>query len=156
MRNCPNCGKFMEEWVNYCSWSCHVDQCKKEGFKEHLPNNLPVGCVTATGLMLEHEHGDHPDYKFPVTIEYCGPEENKPCWTFDGDKTTPAPELQEETHALIYCDGSVAITMYECCYAMWYLHRNEFGGGSLWNKGAWRLTEESLKEIRERYPEHHD
>lgn len=148
MKNCPNCGKFMEEWINYCSWPCHVDQCKKEGFKEILPNNLPVGCVTATGLMLEHEHGNHPDYKFPVTVEFIGKKpDDLPEWDHS---------YSDEIHALIYCDGSVAITMYECCYAMWYLRRNEFGGGSLWDKGEFRLKQGSLEKILERYPTHHE
>lgn len=153
MKQCISCGKFIEEYYNYCTWSCQIDDAKKSGGQAHLPNNLPVGCIRHDGAMLEHEHGDHPDYKFPVTIEYCGSEENTPYWSDGLGNKTDAPELQQETHALIYSDGAVAITMYECCYAMWYLYRNEFGGGSLWKKGEWRLTQDSLLKIRNLHPE---
>ena len=77
--------------------------------------------------MLEHEHGDHPNYQFPVDVEWIGPMDDAPfTWTDGEGKTesvTPAEfkNMAHETHALIYTDGVVAITLNECCYAMWHL-----------------------------------
>ena len=149
MNLCHFCHKEAPQYHNYCSWECHVNEAKANGGQTYLPNGLPVGCIRHDGNMYEHEHGDHPDYKFPVTIEFIGKKpEDLPEWDHS---------YSDETHALIYCDGWVAITMYEHCYAMWYLHRNEFGGGSLWGKkGEYRIKQESLDKIRERYPTHHD
>lgn len=104
--------------------------------------------------MLEHEHGDHPDYKFPVEVIYIGPEPEKKFGLVDSDgKEVPAPEgwIESETrqeHALIYSDNSVAITLYEHCYAMWYLRNGRFGGGALWDQSEWRLTDKSVLDIR--------
>ena len=91
--------------------------------------------------MLEHEHGDKPDYKFPVHVDFIG-------------DITSLDEVDKqhipygEDHALIYTDGSVALTMYEYCYAMWYVRDGRLGGGSLWNEKQWKLSEEALAKIR--------
>lgn len=93
------------------------------------PNGLPITCWRADAH-LEHEHADHPTYLFPVVAQIDGEE-----W---------------ETHALIYTDGGIAVTMYEYCYAAWYVRDGELMGGSLWEKGAIRLAPESLEKIRTR------
>jgi hypothetical protein len=53
-------------------------------------------------------------------------------------------EINESTfmphdEALIYCDGSIALTLYEGCYSIWRLKTGEFLHGSL-NSKNWRLT----------------
>jgi hypothetical protein len=61
-----------------------------------------------------HEHDNHPDYKFNVEV--------RSLWTDSGRPTElhiyAADSFEPEIHALIYCDDSIAITMYEHCYAM--------------------------------------
>lgn len=134
---CQNCGK-MNEGRNYCDWNCDVASAKKEGGLEILPNGLPIGCIRADGTMLEHEHGDHPTYKFPVTIEYRGVvPEDFPEWD-----TSYCPEL----HALIYEDGYIAVTLYECCYSIWSLNNGQWVGGRFGDKD-WYMTKESLEKI---------
>ncbi len=85
------------------------------------------------------EHGDHPDYKFPVDVY------------FGGKRPEVIPEdefyINEEQHAFIYTDGNIAVTMNECCYYMWRLS----DGSCLFNpfQKEWILKEESLKKIKE-------
>ncbi len=137
MKNCLFCGKETPfKSRNYCGWDCHVEEAKQNGGILHTPNGLPVKCIRHDGLMMECEHGDHPDYKFPIEVEYIGGEPE-----FDGFPT--------ETHALIYTDGSVAVSLYECCFAMWYLPSGTFGGGAIWGSGKYRITGESLAKIKE-------
>ena len=138
-RICPGCGKEPPRHGNYCTWECHVEATRKAGGREHLPNGLPVRCITADGMMLECEDDDHPDYKFPVEI---GRER-----FVDRDDE----ERSNETHALIYTDGSIALTMYERCYALWSLRDGHFIGGPSWEVGK-RLSTESIAKIRATSP----
>jgi len=102
--------------------------------------------------MLEHEHGDHPDYKFPVEIEYVGAVDSDMHADYEmmcskAGTEEEVRDFQKQTHALIYTDGSVALTMYECCFAMWYLRKGECGGGSLWKSKYWKLSDSSREKI---------
>ena len=156
MKTCTNCDKLIEDSINYCSWDCHVELAKKDGGKVIAPNNLPIMCVTADGTMLEHEHGDHPDYKFPVEIEYLGPidtdciQDYKMCSGEEGNDKQ-IRNFMGQTHALIYADGYVAVTLYECTYFMWLIK-----SGLLKNAGPgmkveeWKMTDLSLLEILNR------
>ena len=152
-RVCPGCVKEPpQSYINYCDWDCNVVAAKAAGGRTHTPNGLPVRCVKADGTMLEHEHGDHPDYMFPVEIRYVGPvgpdQISDAEMTFGGPCTeAEARDMMSETHALIYSDSYVAITLYECSYAMWYLMDGEFAGGNLWKSGKWKLDEESRQKI---------
>ena len=154
MKPCTNCGKSVDDYLNYCDWSCHVDYCKKLGGREHCPNGLPVGCIRADGTMLEIEGGDHPDYKFPVEAVYVGPIDADDYADYemmggsdpDEDKVR---DFKSETHALIYTDGCIAVTTYECCYAMWSLVDGKIEAGNMWKKSTWKLADSSLKKIRE-------
>jgi hypothetical protein len=151
---CKHCGERAPWGHNYCSSKCHFDAARADGYIEHLPNGLPPRCITARGFILEHEHGDHIDYKFPVDVEFIGEidEEDKKEYKmlFDKEPTEEAVrEYKGETHALIYTDGSIAVTMYERCYAMWYVRKGEFAGGSLWRQKEWKLDEQSLQKIIE-------
>lgn len=135
---CINCGKI-NQYTNYCNFNCMIESAKKNGGKEILPNGLPIGCINADGTMLECEHGDHPTYKFPVTIEYRGilPDNLEP---EDSSYST-------ETHALIYEDGSIALTLSECTYYMWHLSDGHCMHGSSWINKDWYLSKESLIKI---------
>lgn len=149
---CQNCGK-MNACRNYCDWNCHFECAKKDGGQAHLPNGLPVGCIKADGSMWEHEHGDHPDYKFPVEADFVGPITDGDISDYEmicGEKAPDEDAIRKskgETHALIYSDYSIAITMYEHCYAMWYLRSNQIAGGNLWTRGEWKLTQASIDKI---------
>jgi hypothetical protein len=133
---CLSCSAEAPEHCNYCDWGCHIDHAKALGGQVHLPNGLPINCIRADGTMLEHAHGDHPDYKFPVAAEFVPRESDLESWE------------RRETHALIYTDGHIAVTLYECCYALW---RGDGAciGGSMWKKGEWRLTDETMTKIKE-------
>lgn len=137
MAACLNCGTEKES-CNYCSWECGVAVAIKEGGRQHLPNGLPIRCIKADGTMLEHPHGDHPDYKFPVTVEYALQPPVLPEWD---DSYGP------QDHALIYRDSAVALTLYECCYALWSIHTGLVLCGNLWVRKEWRLTDESREKI---------
>lgn len=134
---CINCNQPTPEHHNYCNWECHIEYAKKMGGKVHCPNGLPIGSIMANGDMFEISHGNHPDYKFPVEVEFVGVKPLLPDWD---------DSYGNQTHALIYTDKFIAITLYECCYAMWYVRSGKYGGGSLWDK-EWKLNDASIKKI---------
>jgi hypothetical protein len=146
MKNkCMYCGKMNED-VNYCDWDCHLQDAVSKGGTFITPNNLPVRCIRHD-RMLEHEHADHKDYKFPVKIEYCGP-------TYAHDDGPWAEHERYEVHALIYSDGFTAVTMHEYCYAYWNLNTGLCEGGSIWKKGDWKLDAESRSKIKKEFKKH--
>jgi hypothetical protein len=72
------------------------------------------------------------------------------CAQYEALTGNPAPTNDEvramygETHALIYTDGCVALTLYETCYAIWSVRSGRrLGGGS----GNYRLSEAACKKI---------
>lgn len=154
MRPCISCGKQILDFYNYCGWECHVAFAKKMGGTEHCPNGLPIRSMKADWSMWEHEHGDHPDYKFPVEIEFIGPvdetdreEYKRFCGVEATDDNVRA--YRGETHALIYNDSSIAITMYECCYSMWYLRDGTLANEHLWYKKTEHiLSQKSVQMIK--------
>lgn len=156
---CVYCGKEAPEFHNYCDSKCHIEAVKANGGVAYRPNGLPIRCILHNGLLLEHEHGDHMSYHFPVNaVFFKTPEEriaDGMCW-IDGEGTKSPMTVEEasyhcfQTHALIYTDGNVALTLYEYCYALWELRTGKVLYGSLWEKGEWQLTDESREKIKER------
>ena len=65
----------------------------------------------------------------------------------DPDYNMPTYE-RVERHEIILLSPDVAVSTYECCFAMWYLHNGSIGGGSLWKKDEWMLTPATLKHLR--------
>jgi hypothetical protein len=152
-------------------WKCIIEMHKKAGHPQYTPNNLPIMCIRADGLMLEIEGGDHPDYKFPVQADYIGPKDETRYQTIDGSGNISVMEdwwkeaIDHEAHALLYANESVAVTLYETCSAVWALSpkrrllpdktweilapAGRCIGGSLWRDGEWALTQESLDKIQE-------
>ena len=127
------------------TWEERVAEAIEEGCEVIAPNNLPIMCQRAfDGALLEHEHASHPDYMFPIKSRYFGndPEMLEEIKEFGNDT---------ETHAVIYCDGIVAVTMYECNYAMWYT-KDGTGIGRYVEKD-WRIIEEDLVKLRALYKE---
>lgn len=130
---------------NSCSWECRVAQARTDGCPEHTPNGLPVRCIRADGLLLEIENGDHPTYVFPVEVEGT----NDPGDVALGHREYP------QSHALIYTDGRIAVTLYEANYAMWAVRGGgEPRGGRCQHKHE-RLSEASCQKVRE-YAEKRD
>lgn len=129
------CGKETQPGHNYCDFLCMIEAAKAEGGVVSTPNGLPIGSIHANGNMYEHEHGDHPDYKFPVKVNYNGPigEDEIQDYTMITGKEPSDEEairsLFRQTHALIYTDGTVAVTLYEGSYAMWQVNSGKYLGG---------------------------
>lgn len=150
---CQACNKDCPPQQNYCNFSCLVDHAAKMGGVINSPNGLPVQCIDRNGNMWECEHADHPDYKFPVEIEYCGPPESTPRFVDGAGNPAGTAEanesLQRQTHALIYTDGHAAVTMHECTYAFWHVNDGRVAGGSLFKPGHWRLSAASIAKIRD-------
>lgn len=134
-------------------WAERIAAAQAEGGKVVAPNGLPIRSIHAFDNMLkEHEHADHPHYQFPVWVEYCGPEVERVWHTGEG-KTEPmsADHIYMETHeehALIFDDGYIAVTVYEYCYAFWYLKDGMCAGGDLWKEKQWKLMPEALAQIK--------
>lgn len=152
--SCIFCGKTTPEGHNYCDWTCHIEDAKKVGGVVHAPNGLPIRCIKHDNSMWEHEHGDHPDYMFPVEVEYVGNRfEPKEVQLVIYGKVLVGDELQhsrDQEHALIYTDSGIAVTLYESCYATWLLGVGQLVGGSLWQRGEWFLSKASVEKITER------
>lgn len=152
-RTCLNCGSKTPYAHNYCDFVCHIDAVLKDGGTIHLPNNLPISCITAKGELLEHGHGNHPDYKFPVDIEYIGPitSEYRDDYKLIFDRDPSDDDVRKhlgERHALIYTDGFVVLTIYECYYDIWHLQSGDcLSGGK--QSHDWKLSDESIKKICE-------
>lgn len=167
---CEICGK-----AEPCDeWTCRVEMNRREGCPEYTPNNLPIRCIRADGMMLEHEHGDHIDYIFPVDVEYVGPPDEERYQLIDGEGNVEMMDegwrfaQDHEEHALLYTNGSIAVTIYETCSTMWSLLSSpKFNEGKRIDDepaglcigsqlghleiGKWKLTDESIQKIREYY-----
>lgn len=126
-----------------------VKEAKGLGGKVVCPNGLPIRCIRYDHTMLEHEHADHPNYKFPVVAEYIKDIEEVTHRDEDGSILWCS---SPQTHALIYSDDDVALTLYEYCHAMWSVRTGELLYGSLWDKGAWRFSKESMELLRKKAP----
>jgi len=116
------------------------DKLKKAGNKVIAPNNLPLCVIRHDGVLLEHEHADHPTYLFPVMVE-CG---------------DPDVSYKEE-HALIWTDGLGALTIYECCYTLFQVHSgkvvySKYSDGSTLT----RLSIEKIKEFAKKQGEKYE
>lgn len=155
VKYCGFCKKEIQYYVNYCSWDCMIAEAKANGGQVHSPNGLPIRSIDRNGDMWEHEHADHPDYKFPVDVHCIGPisdDDRHDADMMAGRKCTDEEilRMRDETHALIYTDGSIAMIMYECNYAIFSLSTGEFISGPFWMKRRhWCLSTQSLNQIKE-------
>ena len=155
MTECAFCGKPAPAHVNTCDWECSVGLAKRNGGRVHCPNGLPIASIRADNSMWEHEHGDHVDYKFPVDVEFVGDldsHRDDEYFTALYGKPLNDEETRDalgQTHALIYTDGAIALTLYECCYCVFILDSGHCKDtGTLWKRGDWKLTDESLEKTR--------
>ena len=149
-KGCTFCGKPVEPYLNYCDWDCHVGHAKQLGGQVITPNGLPVKCLTADNRMLEHEHGDEPDYKWPVEVQYIGPiteDHREDARNMGGGEALTDDQVRDffgETHALLETSGlsiGVATTLYEHCRATWDIQTGMLLSGPSWLKpGEWKLV----------------
>lgn len=135
---CKNCNGPCPEHNNFCSWRCHIELAKKNGGVVHTPNGLPILCITNNNMMVECEHGDHTDYKFPVIAEYFG--------KVNTEKEDHDISDHNLTLALIYNDDSIALTIYECSYIIWAITGRLIRGPD-WLGKSFRLSEKSITDI---------
>ncbi len=101
------------------AWEYRVAECVLGGGRLNTPNGLPVMSIRADGLMSECGEGDHSTYLFPVAITGC---------TYPEDAAIGFIEYPQ-THALIYTDGVIALTLYEANYSIWSVHDGAPLGG---------------------------
>lgn len=158
MKTCCTCGKETADGRNYCDWECIVNGAKHRGGAVHSPNGLPVMSVKRDDSMWEHEHADHPTYLFPVEVSREPLTDDEAQWSCgDGTKEPMDDDNRwmsaHQTHAVVFADRCLVLTMYECCYALWGA-----GGrllyGSLWkDDGTWKLDLESLQQGLDRRSE---
>jgi hypothetical protein len=154
---CLHCGNQTTPMNNFCGMECHVAAARAEGGRDIRPNDLPVTCIRydANGiLLLEHEHADHPDYRFPVEVEWVGPDEHDDFSGFDGSgQSVRLPEsivasMKHESHALLFTDGIAAVTIHDAEHALWYLDDGRCGGGRPRVAFHWRMAEPSRTAAR--------
>ncbi len=126
--------------LNFCCWECHIADAIASGGTIHQPNGLPLRCIDRNGDIWEHEHANHPDYKFLVEVEYVGPPHDLPEWD---------DSYGNQDHALIYTDECIAVTMYECTYGLWSLRDGQILAGNMWKPTHWKLTDRSRGLIKE-------
>ena len=111
-------------------WAVRVRSALEAGGTLLAPTGGEPRVIKADGTLMEHEHADHPDYKFPVKVA----------------RQSNSRPLHWEEHAFVFSDGSVALTLFEYCYALWHLRTGRFIGGSLWNSDFF-LSAESIRRI---------
>jgi len=143
---CKYCKKETLFGHNYCEGDCIIKHAKQCGGKVYSPNGLPIRCINANGDMYEHEHGDHPSYMFPVEVEYTGNIDDVVEKDEEGNVIFSA---EKENHALLWTDGNVVLTIYECCYSIWLLRDGKWLGGG-YSKG-YCLTKESIEKIKKAF-----
>ncbi len=113
-------------------------------------------------IQHSHEHQSHPGFKCVLIAKYHkSPEElirNGEAVWHTGDNEEIPMTLEEATndntehHALLYTDGYIALTIFEHCYALWFLDTGELYKGSIWQPKEWYLTAESI-ELCKKYVE---
>jgi hypothetical protein len=104
------------------------------------PNNLPITVRTWDCKYMEHEHAEHPNYKFPISIHYIG---NDPEMLSDIEKgLCEAPEL----HAVLYVDCAIVLTLYEFQYFIFYLKNGK--GRKQDRYDNWKICDEDLAKLR--------
>ena len=141
-------------------WDERVAQLKAEGAEIKAPNGLPIRCIRHDGTLMEHEHADHPTYKFPVTVDYVGKDPDfATAINGLGEKIQLEPAMAEgmnhETHGVICLDGWMVVTIYECCYYIWTLGRGRCAACPSWYpQNDWVMCPESIERCKQWCREH--
>lgn len=121
----------------------------------HCPNDLPIMAIRHDGLMLEHEHGDHPEYKFQVEVELmCAVDDDmrydaKLLSGMDDLTDEQVARVHNETHAFIRIENNNAVTLFESNVYTFNVEDGQLVEGPGWDTRHKRLKHESLMKIRE-------
>lgn len=115
---CQNCEKACGI-TDFCSFACRVAHLEFRGYKVVSPNNICPCSFSSNFVAREHEHAEHPDYKHPVKVTYVG--EHIPDPWMEENFGPLDLDFWDQTHALLYTDGCVALTMYERNHFLWTL-----------------------------------
>lgn len=146
LNKCAFCDKEVLESHNYCDWKCMVGLAKATGGRVINPNGLEPSCIMHDGTMLEIEHGDHPDYKHPVEVKWIGaPDEGYRNIFIKNRTDDQVREMMGSYQALIYTDGTIAVTLYECEYFAWYVRSGKPMNPKPWQED-YRLVSLELPE----------
>ena len=103
----------------------------------------------------EHEHSKHTDYKCAVDVEFIGDiteedrEDFRMLYSSEPENDGEVRASKMQTHALIYTDGSIVVTLYEYVYAFWFAIDGNLMHGLLWKHGQVKLSNDSLGLIKE-------
>ena len=150
IKECYSCRIATDPYRNFCSWRCSVDDARKRGVPIFAPNDLSIRCIGA--LQLECEYGSHPDYLFPITVEWFGPRPDR-YRTEDDDNECGLLfewELGPEGHTVIGIDESIVTTLSEATY---YTFSTETGlpltGYTVEGWKDWRIDAASMLSIKE-------
>lgn len=120
------------------TWIEKVQELRDSGSTVIAPNNLPIRCIRHDGVLLEHEHADHPDYKFPVHVDAHD--------ILLGPNGSEEPFEEVQVHALLWADEFVALLLYEAQYDLWSLKTGK-KLKALTTEDLPRLQEKSLSKI---------
>lgn len=151
---CSHCGKVTSGWLPFCGPECQLAYMTHQSKGKIIaPNNLRLCCWRADGTMMEHSHADHPTYMYPVPVNFTGPIDDKHREDFEmvSGRVGTDQEIRDyfqEWHALIYTDGSMAVTIYECSYYMWWLRDGHpQNGAAIWGNLRMGLKSELTLDV---------
>lgn len=151
---CVFCNKECPTLQNYCSWNCMLDEAKAAGGAVNTPNNLPIRVIDFNGDMWEHSHANHPNYKFPVDVEFIGTltdddiQDYRICCGKDPLDDEKLRNFKRETHALIYTDGNIALTMFEYNYYIFNVMNGKLIGAPHWAELQRKLCDTACTQIK--------
>lgn len=106
---CKHCGGETPPEANYCSWRCHVQHALAQNGTRICPNDLPVACIRADGVAMEHQHADVDGYLFPVDVD--GED--------DAETIAAGYRVYPASHAFLGEQEGVLLTIYEFNYYGW-------------------------------------
>ena len=106
---CQHCGGETRPAENYCSWACHVQEALAQNGARICPNGLPVRCVRADGVVMEHMHADVEGYLFPVEVD--GED--------DAESIAAGCREYPASHAFLGEQEGALLTVYEFCEYRW-------------------------------------
>lgn len=143
---CPGCDTLLRVGFNYCDdWSCSVRLAERDGGKKIAPNGLPITVITRDGTMLEHEHANDPNYKFPVTVECIDEAGNN---LYVPGNARCARHLEQDSHAFLGVTHDMIHTMFEYNSYQFRLDGTLFKAPH-WDHRIQRIKAQSLVQIRE-------
>lgn len=121
--------------------------------KAYNRNNLPLTTRRCDGFFLEHEHADHPDYKFPIVLDELDRDEKYNYYPSDipGQPEERMPEwlIQYEMHPypafLGFENGQIKV-IYECCYGYFNM-KTGISESGFFEAGKYKIQDKYMLQI---------